>query len=173
MDATDVLWIDDRRMNQVSRDVETIDDNVKAVVARMFAVIDAMKDSGLAAIQLGIPQRIVAIDMADEQGKRQRLALINPQITQYSEEKTAHLELCSSIPDHPMPAERAKRVTVSFFDLDGAKQEIEAGGELAVCLQHEIDHLDGRSLIDNLSGLKRGRLMTQLAKLRRKTLSRE
>lgn len=173
MTATDVLWIDDRRMQQVSHPVDTIDDNVKAVVEQMFAVIDEMNDSGLAAIQLGIPQRIVTIDMADEHGKRQRLALINPQITQYSEEKTSHLELCSSIPGHPMPAERSKRVKVTFRDLDDNTREIDAGGEFAVCLQHEIDHLDGLSLLDNLSDLKRGRLKAQLAKLRRKTVSRQ
>ncbi|MDX5628937.1 MULTISPECIES: peptide deformylase [unclassified Brenneria] len=173
MTATEVLWIDDPRMQQVSRPVDTIDDHVKAVVEQMFAVIDEMKDSGLAAIQLGIPLRIVVIDMADEQGKRQRLTLINPQITEYSEEKTAHLELCSSIPEHPMPAERSKRVKVTFLDLDGKTQEIDAGGEFAVCLQHEIDHLDGVSLLDNLSDLKRSRLKVQLAKLRRKTASRQ
>ncbi|MCL2894108.1 peptide deformylase [Brenneria tiliae] len=171
MDATEVLWIDDPRMNQRSRNVDIIDDEVKALVVRMFAVIDAMKDSGLAAIQLGVPLRIVVIDMADEKGERQRLALINPQITHSSSEKTSHLELCSSIPGHPMPAERAQRVKVAFIDLDGAAREIDAGGEFAVCLQHEIDHLDGLSLLDNLSDLKRSRLKTQLAKLRRKTVS--
>lgn len=173
MTATEVLWIDDPRMQQVSRPVDVIDDSVKAVVERMFAVIDEMKDSGLAAIQLGIPQRIIVIDMADEHGKRQRLTLINPQITEYSEEKTSHLELCSSIPQHPMPAERSKRVKVTFLDLAGQPQEIDAGGEFAVCLQHEIEHLDGLSLLDSLSDLKRSRLKVQLAKLRRKTASRQ
>ncbi|MCG8707497.1 peptide deformylase [Brenneria sp. 4F2] len=170
MTATDVLWIDDRRMQQVSQPVDTIDDNVKALVERMFTVIDEMKDSGLAAIQLGIPQRVVVIDMFDERGKRQRLALINPQITEYSREKTSHLELCSSIPEHPMPAERSKRVTVTFRDLDDNTRQIDAGGEFAVCLQHEIDHLDGLSLLDSLSALKRSRLKAQLAKLRRKAV---
>ncbi|MEC5317416.1 peptide deformylase [Brenneria populi subsp. brevivirga] len=173
MSATDVLWIDDPRMQQVSRPVGAIDDGVKAAIERMFSVIDEMKDSGIAAIQLGIPLRIVAIDMADEHGERQRLALINPQITASSEEKTAHLELCSSIPGHPMPAERAKRVTVTFLDQDGERREIDAGGEFAVCLQHEIDHLDGLSLLDSLSDLKRSRLKAQLAKRRRKTKTSE
>ncbi|QTF07109.1 peptide deformylase [Brenneria izadpanahii] len=173
MTATEVLWIDDQRMKQVSHSVDAIDDSVKAVVEQMFAVIDEMKDSGLAAIQLGIPLRIVVIDMPDEHGKRQRLALINPQITEFSPEKTSHLELCSSIPGHPMPAERSKRVKVAFLDLEGCTQEIDAGGEFAVCLQHEIDHLDGLSLIDNLSDLKRNRLKAQLAKQRRKTASRQ
>ncbi|RLM02755.1 peptide deformylase [Gibbsiella quercinecans] len=172
MSATEVLWIDDKRMAGVSRPVEAIDDRVKAVVDEMFAVIDATKDSGLAAIQLGIPLRIVAIDIVDDAGQRQRLALINPQIVSVSAEKTAHLELCSSIPGHPLPAERARQVTVAFTDLAGEPQQIEASGAFAVCLQHEIDHLDGHLLVDGLSELKRNRIKTHLAKLRRKTAPR-
>ncbi|KAA8998928.1 peptide deformylase [Affinibrenneria salicis] len=168
MAATDVLWIDDARMKQVSRDVDTLDESVKALVARMFAVIDDMQDTGLAAIQLGVALRIVAIDMADEHGARQRLALINPHITWSSPQTTSHLELCSSIPGHPMPAQRAQRIKVTFLDMAGEQRELDAGGAFAVCLQHEIEHLDGRSLLDSLSELKRNRLKTQLAKQRRR-----
>ncbi|OSM94222.1 peptide deformylase [Lonsdalea populi] len=168
MSANELMWIDDPRMKKVSQHVDVIDASVNALVERMFAVIESMNDSGLAAIQLGIPQRIVVIDMDDEYGVRQRLALINPEVVERSEETTLHLELCSSIPQHPLPAERAKRVRMTYTDLDGVRQSLEAGGALAVCLQHEIDHLDGLSLIDNLSDLKRNRISTQLAKLRRK-----
>ncbi|MFP1909019.1 peptide deformylase [Lonsdalea quercina] len=172
MSANELVWIDDPRMKTVSRHVEVIDDSVNALVERMFALVESMNDSGLAAIQLGIPQRIVVIDMDDEQGTRQRLALINPEVVERSQETTSHLELCSSIPQHPLPAERAKRVRVAYTDRDGNPQSLEAGGALAVCLQHEIDHLDGLSLIDNLSDLKRNRIRTQLAKLRRKLAPR-
>ena len=172
MSANELVWIDDPRMKKVSLRVEKIDASVNALVERMFGVIESMNDSGLAAIQLGIPQRIVVIDMDDEHGVRQRLALINPEVVERSEEKTSHLELCSSIPQHPLPAERAQRVRVAYTDLDGVRQAIEAGGALAVCLQHEIDHLDGLSLIDELSDLKRNRIRTQLAKLRRKLTPR-
>ncbi|WP_213992158.1 peptide deformylase [Sodalis sp. dw_96] len=168
MTSDNVLWLDDPRIKAISQAIAGVDDKTKLLVARMFATIDAIDDSGLAAIQLGVPQRIVVINMDDDDKKHHRLALINPRIVKQSEEKTTHLELCSSIPGHPLPAERAQRVRVAFTDLDGKPQEIEATGVFSVCLQHEIDHLDGRLLTDTLSDFKRGRIKIQLSKLRRK-----
>jgi len=169
MTADNVLWLDDPRIKAVSLAVDVIDDKTKLLVERMFAIIDATNDSGLAAIQLGVAQRIIVIDMADDDKKHHRLALINPQIVAQSAEKMTHLELCSSIPGHPLPAERAQWVRVAFIDLDGNPQEIEAKGVFSVCLQHEIDHLDGTLLTDTLSDFKRSRIKAQLAKQRRKS----
>ncbi|WP_193323353.1 peptide deformylase [Erwinia endophytica] len=168
MTADNVLWLDDHRIKAVSRVVDVVDGETKLLVERMFAIIEATNDSGLAAIQLGVAQRIIVIDMDDDDKKHHRLALINPRIVAQSVEKMTHLELCSSIPGHPLPAERAQWVRVAFIDLDGNPQEIEAKGRFSVCLQHEMDHLDGRLLTDTLSDLKRSRIRAQLAKQRRK-----
>ncbi len=168
MTADNVLWLDDQRIKAISQAVAVVDDETKLLVARMFATIDTINDSGLAAIQLGVSLRVIVMNMEDDDAIHHRLALINPRIVERSEEKTTHLELCSSIPGHPLPAERAQRVRVAFIDLDGKPREIEAAGVFSVCLQHEIDHLDGRLLTDTLSDFKRGRIKTQLSTLRRK-----
>lgn len=172
MTTDQVLWLDDQRIKACSMAVDVVDDEVKSLVARMFATIDAMNDSGLAAIQLGVPQRIIVVNMIDDDNKHHRLALINPRILAWSEEKTAHLELCSSIPGHPLPVERAQWIRLTYIDLDGQSQEIEAAGVFAVGLQHEIDHLDGILLTDTLSDFKRTRIKSQLSKLRRKLRAR-
>lgn len=168
MPAPHILWIDDPRLKTISQPVDVVNDDTRAIVEKMFTVLDATKESALAAIQLGIPQQIIVTDITDGNGHRQRLTLINPQITARSAEQSTHLELCSSIPGHPMPASRARQIHVTFLDEQGHRQQIEAEGTFAICLQHEFDHLSGKFFTAGVSSLKRQRICKQLAKLQRK-----
>lgn len=167
MSLSQLLWLNDPKLKNISQPVNVIDDSVKQLIQTMFNVIDEIQDSSLAAIQLGVPQRIIVLDMMREDGQRFREALINPEIIDQSEEKQVYTEFCSSIPDYEFPTARATAVTVSYKNSEGELKEVSAKGVFAVCLQHEIDHLNGKLISDHLSQLKLSRIKTQLTKLKK------
>lgn len=167
MSLNKLLWINNPKLKSISQPVSVIDDAVKQLIQTMFDVIDEIHDSSLAAIQLGIPQRIIVLDMMTEAGQHFRQALINPEIVSISADKQVYTEFCSSIPHHEFPTQRATSVKVAYQDIDGNQQEVAASGVFAVCLQHEMDHLNGILISDQLSTLKLSRLKDQLAKLRK------
>jgi peptide deformylase len=122
---------------------------------------------GLAAVQVGLPRRMVTVDVAkreDETADPNQLFLINPEILWRSDERTVHEEGCLSIPEYYAEVERPASVRVRYLDRDGKLQEIGADSILAICLQHEIDHLDGTLFIDHLSKLKRDMVIKKFAK---------
>ena len=124
---------------------------------------------GLAAIQVGIPKRMLVIDLSKEDEDRKPQVFINPEILQSSDERSTYEEGCLSIPDYYAEVERPARVTVKFVGIDGKEQLLDAEGLLATCLQHEIDHLNGVLFIDHISRLKREmviRRFTKASKLR-------
>ena len=130
-------------------------------------MLETMYDApgvGLAAIQIGVPKRVVTIDTSKEEDVRDAQVFLNPEIVWSSEEKRVYDEGCLSIPEYYGEVERPDRVRVRFRDLDGDEQEIEADGLLATCIQHEIDHLNGVLFIDHLSKLKRDRVIKKFAK---------
>ncbi|WPC74434.1 peptide deformylase [Vibrio porteresiae] len=165
--AETILWIDDPKMQGASALVECFDDDLASLVNKMFSCIEQYKESGLAAIQLGVAQQVIVIAIDDEYANHHRLALVNPVITWSSEQMTQHLELCSSIPQHPLPVSRSKEVTVQYQDIHGQSQQWQTKGVVAVCLQHLIEHLSGHSLLDHLSSLKKQRVKKGLIKLHR------
>ena len=139
------------------------DDQVRALVPRMFETMYAAPGIGLAAPQVGVGLRVVVVDlMADDE--RKPMTLINPQIAAVSEEWATREEGCLSVPNQYADVSRPARVTIRFHDLQGARQQVEADGLLAACLQHEVDHLDGVLFVDHLSALKRNMLLRRLAK---------
>ena len=139
---------------------------VRALVPRMFASMYRAPGIGLAAPQVGQGLRVITIDlMLDE--KPTPLTLINPEILALSKEQATREEGCLSLPGHYAEVTRPARVKVRYLDQTGARQEIEADGLLAACLQHEIDHLDGILFVDHLSALKRNIIMRKLAKEQR------
>jgi peptide deformylase len=167
-----IVEIPDPRLRLVSKPVETIDDGVRAFVADMIDTMYAAKGIGLAAIQVGTPQRILVIDLQegeDEEGKPIRAphAYINPEILSVSEEASVYNEGCLSIPEQYAEVERPARCRVRWQDEQGADHEEELDGLLATCMQHEIDHLNGVLFIDHISRLKRGMLLKKLDKARR------
>jgi peptide deformylase len=136
---------------------------VRALVPRMFEAMYKAPGIGLAAPQVGVGLRVAVIDLMTDNTPAP-ITLINPQIVAVSEELATREEGCLSLPNQYADVTRPARVTVRYQDLEGARQEIEAEGLLAVCLQHEIDHLDGVLFVDHLSALKRNMLLRRLAK---------
>jgi peptide deformylase len=136
---------------------------VRDLVPRMFATMYAAPGIGLAAPQIGVPLRVTVIDLMPDD-KPAPVTLINPEIVAASDEFATREEGCLSLPGQYAEISRPARVKVRYRDLTGARQEIEADGLLAACLQHEIDHLDGVLFVDHLSALKRNMIMRRLAK---------
>src|SRR5581483_6559950 len=136
---------------------------VRELVPRMFATMYAAPGIGLAAPQVGVPLRVTVIDLMPDE-KPAPLVLINPEIIAASDEMSTREEGCLSLPGQYAEISRPARVKVRYRDLTGMRQEVEADGLLATCLQHEIDHLNGVLFIDHLSALKRNMIMRRLAK---------
>ncbi len=153
-------------LRQRATEVEAVDDDVRRLVRSMFATMYAASGQGLAAPQVGVSKRIVVLDVPESDAPA--YALINPRIVERSDESDRAIEGCLSIPGVSEVVERSSRVVVEALDADGAPLRIEAEGELARCLQHEIDHLDGILYIDHLSPLKRKMLLDRYRKLQRR-----
>ncbi|MFD1703863.1 peptide deformylase [Methylopila henanensis] len=166
MAAAPLVYLPDSKLRLVSAPVERVDDEVRALVATMFETMYESAGIGLAAIQIGVARRVVTIDLAGKDEEPQPLTLINPEIVKASDETQLYDEGCLSIPDYYEEVERPARVTVRYLDGEGAEQELEADGLLAVCIQHEIDHLNGVLFIDHISRLKRDRVVKKFEKAR-------
>ncbi|MET0118066.1 MAG: peptide deformylase [Sedimenticola sp.] len=161
MAILEILHFPDPRLRTKAKPVNTVDDVVRKLVDDMFETMYKAPGIGLAATQVDVHKRIVVIDLSEE--RDQPLCLINPEII--AKEGVEEMEEgCLSVPDISEKVSRADRVKVSALDRDGNPFELEADGLLAVCIQHELDHLDGKLFIDYLSGLKRQRIRKKLEK---------
>ena len=159
-----LVILPDARLRLASAPVGPVTDEIRTLAADMLETMYDAPGVGLAAIQIGVPKRVVTIDTSKDENDRQPQVFLNPEIVWASEEKRIYDEGCLSIPEFYGEVERPDRVRVRFRDLDGREQEIEADGLLATCIQHEIDHLDGVLFIDHLSKLKRDRVVKKFAK---------
>jgi peptide deformylase len=163
----DIITLPDRKLRLKSAPVERIDDDLRKFMDSMLEAMYAAPGIGLAAIQVGVPRRVITIDVAkreDEGAEANPLFLINPELLWTSDERTVGEEGCLSIPEYFAEVERPASVRVAYLDRDGKRQEMEANGVLAICLQHEIDHLNGKLFIDHLSKLKRDMVIKKFAK---------
>ena len=166
-----ILVIPDTKLRQTAEPVAAVDDDVRALVDDMFETMYDAPGIGLAAPQVGVLRRVIVLDVAkrrDEEAVPQPIAMINPVITRASGEKATFEEGCLSIPDYYEEVERPAVVAVSYLDRDGQPGSLEAEGILAVCIQHEIDHLDGVLFVDHISRLKRARVLRRFAKVARR-----
>jgi peptide deformylase len=178
-----IVKLPDPRLRLVSSPVARIDAETKALAEEMFEAMYAARGIGLAAIQIGVPKRLVVIDLGrevegetvvSEDGEEEPKyeadpqVLVNPEILWTSEERSLYEEGCLSIPDYTEEVERPARIRVRWTTLEGELVEREADGLLATCIQHEIDHLDGKLFIDYLSKLKRDRVVKKFAKAARR-----
>ncbi|MCL2524475.1 MAG: peptide deformylase [Betaproteobacteria bacterium] len=161
-----ILRFPDPRLKKIASPVAQIDDQVRKLAADMGETMYEASGIGLAATQVDVHRRVVVIDVSEE--RQQLRVFINPKLTR-CEGVQAGEEGCLSVPGIYDTVERAERVTVAYLDLDGQSQTLEAEGLLAVCLQHEIDHLDGKVFVDHLSQLKQSRIKAKLAKQARVT----
>jgi peptide deformylase len=161
-----ILTLPDPRLKLVSAPVPRVDAAVRGLVDDMFETMYKAPGIGLAAIQIGVAQRIVVIDTTKKDEDKRPLVLINPEIVARSEELNLHEEGCLSIPDYYEEVERPKAISVRFRDRDGNEHVLEnVDGILATCIQHEVDHLDGVLFIDHLSKLKRDRVIKKFRKI--------
>lgn len=159
-----LVLLPDAKLRLVSASVGPITSDIRALAADM---LDTMYDApgiGLAAIQVGVPTRLVVVDLGRKEEDRDPLVLVDPEIVWSSDETRVHEEGCLSIPEYYEEVERPDRVRVRYRDLDGRTVETEADGMLSTCLQHEIDHLNGVLFIDHLSRLKRSRVIKKFEK---------
>lgn len=164
MSIRPILQLPDKRLRLVSEPVVAIDGEVKKLVADMFETMYEAPGVGLAAVQVGVPKRVVTIDATRGEEKKQPFAMINPEILWASDEKSVLEEGCLSIPEYIDEVERPAKIKARFLDLDGRTIEVEAEGLFARVLQHEIDHINGVLFIDHLSKLKRDRVEKKFAK---------
>lgn len=163
----DIITLPDRKLRLPSAPVERVDDELRSFMDSMLETMYAAPGVGLAAVQVGVPRRVTVVDVAereDEAAKPNPLFLINPEILWTSDERQTAEEGCLSIPEYFAEVERPAKVRVGFIDREGKTQELEANGVLAICLQHEIDHLDGKLFIDYLSKLKRDMVIKKFTK---------
>ena len=162
MALLNVLCYPDPRLHKVAKPVAQVDDRIKKIVADMADTMYEAPGVGLAATQVDIHERILVIDVSDEQNNLQ--VFINPEIVWASPEKKSWREGCLSVPEFYDEIERPAQVRVKALDVDGKEFEIDADGLLAVCLQHELDHLQGKVFVEYLSLLKRTRISQKLKK---------
>jgi peptide deformylase len=154
-----------------SEPVSGVDDALRALMDDMVETMYAAPGIGLAAIQVGEPKRVLVMDLSRGEGPRAPRYFVNPEIVWASEERIPYEEGCLSVPEIYDEVERAAKVRVRYLDYDGAAIEEEAEGLYAVCIQHEIDHLDGVLFIDHLSRLKRDRAVARVKKAAREESS--
>ncbi|NOX73605.1 MAG: peptide deformylase [Alphaproteobacteria bacterium] len=173
-----IICIPDPRLRQVSKPVEKVDDELRALMDDMLETMIDAPGIGLAAIQIALPIRVVVIDCSEREyedededeettsppRKSKPLYFVNPEIIWVSEETKSHEEGCLSIPDYFEMVERPSACRVRFDDYNGKPQDLLCEGILATCIQHEVDHLNGILFIDYLSRLKRDRVMRKFQK---------
>lgn len=172
MAIRDILTVPDPVLKQVSRDVEAVTDETRALIEDMLDSMYAANGIGLAAIQIGVPQRVIVMDLEwgrDESKPDHRAprTFINPRITPLTDELSPYEEGCLSVPEVYDEVKRPARVKLEYLDQDGNPVVEEAEGLFATCIQHEMDHLNGVLFIDHLSRLKRERAVARVRKVRR------
>jgi peptide deformylase len=164
MALREIIILPDKRLRLVSAPAKSIDPELRLLIDDMFETMYEAPGIGLAAIQVGVPERVIVMDLAKKDEPKEPRVFVNPQVLWRSDEKATYEEGCLSIPEFYEEVERSAKVRVKFLDVTGAEQELEASGLLATCLQHEIDHLDGVLFIDHISRLKRERVIKKFTK---------
>ncbi len=166
MAIREILTVPDPRLKKVSKPVEAVDDDLRALMDDMLETMYDAPGIGLAAIQIGVPKRVIVMDISprEGEGEREPRYFVNPEILWRSEETQPYEEGCLSIPDIYDEVERPAKVKLRYMNYQGETIEEDAEGVFAVCIQHEMDHLEGILFIDHLSRLKRERAVSKVKK---------
>jgi peptide deformylase len=167
-----IVEVPDPRLREISKPVAKVDAEVRALVADMLETMYDAPGIGLAAIQVGVPKRILVIDLQEPEEEdgdpvKDPRVFINPEILESSDQEVPYTEGCLSVPDQFAEVDRPDRIRARWLDIDGKQRDEEITGLLAVCLQHEMDHLNGILFIDHLSRLKRQMILKKLDKQRK------
>jgi len=168
MAVREIVKLPDKRLRLKSEPVKRIDSSIRKLVEDLFETMYEAPGIGLAAIQIGVPKRVVTMDLSKKEDDHKPQVFINPEVTWKSKETSKYEEGCLSIPEYYEEVERPAQVKVKYLDLDGKEHELEASGLLATCLQHEIDHTNGVLFIDHISKLKRDRVIKKFSKAAKK-----
>ena len=166
MSIKTILTEPNKLLRQVSKSVEKIGDDEKALMDDMLETMYDAPGIGLAAIQIGVPKRIIVMDISKEENTNEPRYFVNPVIKNKNEKKSIYEEGCLSVPDQFAEIERPNSCEVEYLDYNGKKQLLKAEGLLATCIQHEMDHLEGILFIDYLSKLKKSMIIKRLSKIK-------
>jgi len=164
MSIKNIITVPDETLKKISDPIEKVGVNEKKLINDLFETMYNSKGIGLAAVQIGILKRILVIDVSTKDGKKEPLSFINPTIKNLSNETSVYEEGCLSIPDTFIEIERPKICEVEYIDINGKIKNLKCEGLLSTCLQHEINHLDGKLIIDHLSKLKRDLIVKKISK---------
>ena len=162
-----ILTVPDPILRERSSHVEKVDSDIKSLMDDMLETMYQAPGIGLAAIQIGVSKRVVVMDVSKDEGKKNPMYFVNPEITWKSSTNVGYEEGCLSIPNQFVKIERPDKCHVKYLDYYGEKKEINAEGMLATCIQHEMDHLEGILFIDYLSKLKKSMIIKKLSKQKR------
>ena len=166
MSVKKILIEPNKLLRQISKPVEKVGDAERSLMNDMLDTMYAAPGIGLAAIQIGIPKRIIVMDISRDENKKEPRYFINPIIKNRNKEKAKYEEGCLSVPDQFAEIERPNTCEVEYLDYEGKKQLLKADGLLATCIQHEMDHLEGILFIDYLSKLKKSMIIKKLSKIK-------
>ena len=161
-----ILTEPNKLLRQTSESVEKVGEKEKKIMDDMLDTMYEAPGIGLAAIQIGIPKRIIVMDISRDENKKEPRYFVNPVIKNKNEEKSTYEEGCLSVPDQFAEIERPNLCEVEYLDYNGKKQLLKAEGLLATCIQHEMDHLEGILFIDYLSKLKKSMIIKKLSKIK-------
>jgi peptide deformylase len=164
MAQLDIIIAPDPRLKQKAKPVAAVDAGVRKLMADMLETMYAAPGIGLAAPQVGVLQRVIVVDVAKEGARPEPLKMANPELTWVSDDDIVYNEGCLSLPDHYADVARPAAIKVRYLDEQNEIREMKADGVLAVCIQHEMDHLDGILFVDHISALKRNMILRKLLK---------
>ena len=167
MSVKDIITVPNDILKKISEPIVNVGVNEKKLINDLFETMYNSKGIGLAAVQVGILKRVLVIDVSSKDEKKNPMSFINPVIKNLSDETSVYEEGCLSIPETFIEIERPKICEVEYIDLDGKKKTIKCEGLLSTCLQHEINHLDGKLIIDHLSKLKRDIIIKKISKTKK------
>ena len=167
MSAKEIITVPDEILKKISDPVEKIGINEKKLINDLFETMYVSNGIGLAAVQIGILKRILVVDVSNKDEKNQPIVLVNPVIKNLSHEKSIYEEGCLSIPETFVEIERPKICEVEYINEKGSKKILKCDGLLSTCIQHEINHLDGKLIIDHLSKLKKDFIIKKISKIKK------
>ena len=162
-----IVTVPDEILKKISDPIEKVGINEKKLIKDLFETMYHSKGIGLAAVQVGILKRVLVVDVSSENEKRKPIALINPLIKNLSDDMSVYEEGCLSIPETFIEIERPKICEVEYIDETGSKKILKCDGLLSTCVQHEINHLDGKLIIDHLSKLKKDFIIKKISKIKK------
>ena len=167
MTIKEIITVPNEMLKKVSEPIEKFGINEKKLIKDLFETMYHFNGIGLAAIQVGIPKRVLVVDVSSKDEKKKPMALINPVIKKLSNDMSVYEEGCLSIPETFIEIERPKICEVEYIDEKGLKKNLKCDGLLSTCVQHEINHLDGRLIIDHLSKLKKDFIIKKISKIKK------